>query len=69
MTTQPLTQGGMTKRELFAAMAMQGMMANGELAKVMKSTADGAGVRIDDMYAIMAVGQADALLRKLEEAK
>jgi hypothetical protein len=46
---------GLTKRELFAAMAMQGALANGNK--------DGA---LTD-YATVAVGAADALLAALED--
>lgn len=50
-------EAGLTKREYFAAMAMQGMVAN--------PTANG---RPED-YAADAVAQADALIEALDRAK
>lgn len=50
-------QGGLTKRELFAAMAMQGLCANHDI-----------GVEFGGSYfAVTAVKQADALLTALRE--
>ncbi len=51
---------GLTKREIFAAMAMQGLMAArvGSLQQVR-----------DEQYAENAVFHADALLAELEKAK
>lgn len=48
--------GGLTKREYFAAMAMQGLMAS-----------DFHGEIGFDACALVAVKQADALLKALEE--
>lgn len=47
---------GLTKRELFAAMAMQGLLANPE-----------GGDRHQELIADYAVAQADALLAKLSK--
>ena len=64
MTTQPLTQGGVTKREFFAAMAMQGMMADGKARDELAETE-----HCYEVHALHAIKMADALLRKLEESK
>ena len=50
--------GGLTKREYFAAMAMQGLLA-----------ADVNYVVTEDRTALFAVQHADALLAQLEEAQ
>lgn len=58
------TVPGMTKRELFAAMAMQGLITNpGDLEETMSQETLGATI------ADWAVGYADALLRALEKSK
>ena len=67
--TQPLTQGGLTKRELFAAMAMQGMMANSDITKGWAESLIKGVAKAGNGISEIAVGQADALLCKLEEAK
>lgn len=66
VATEVLTQGGLTKRELFAAMAMQGLMAN----RVGYANSDiAAAGSLEAAVASDAITMADALLRKLEEAK
>lgn len=52
---------GLTKRELFAAMAMQGLLSNPEVHKA------GGYTRAD--LAAESVMQADALIEALNEAK
>lgn len=51
---------GLTKRELFAAMAMQGMCANPQLM-------DNDSQKQIDWIAVLAEKQADALLKSLEQ--
>lgn len=53
--------GGLTKRELFAAMAMQGLLSN---SRTFPTPND---IEIKDMAA-SSVDCADALIRKLEQA-
>ena len=54
--------GGLTKREYFAAMAMQGMFANSHATEMtIKHGAD-----VVDRFAIQAVKAADELLKQLE---
>ncbi len=60
--------GGVTKREHFAAMAMQGMLANSELMKTIdKSTKSGHDLY--PTYASLSLLAADALLAALEESE
>ena len=54
-----LSSGGLTKREMFAAMAMQGLCAGVEYGRVID----------EDAIASDAVACADALLAKLTEPK
>lgn len=53
--TQPLDEWGMTKREFFAAMAMQGMLSNDYLSDTYQLEA-------------CAVEHADRLIRALNES-
>lgn len=53
------TYPGMTKREFFAAMALQGVLSCHTLRQTTSP----------EMYAIMAVNCADALLKQLEAIK
>jgi len=58
-TGQPIVyDSGLTKRELFAAMAMQGMLANPADLK-----------RDQDGVVEFSIGCADALLKRLEETE
>lgn len=56
-------RGGLSKREYFAAMAMQGMLANPEINKRARKN----GVYSPREYARWAVDSADALLAELEK--
>ena len=53
---------GLTKREHFAAMAMQGLLSNPALVDTMNES-------IDRWVSVQATAQADALLSRLEEAQ
>lgn len=55
--------GGLTKREYFAAMAMQGFISNSELIKITKGTESVANLY--ESFACDAVSQADALIEAL----
>lgn len=55
---------GLSKREHFAAMAMQGMLANTDMMKVVMDSDEFASPWDD--YAEQAIKQADALLAALE---
>jgi hypothetical protein len=57
---------GLTKREHFAAMAMQGMLANTDMMKVVIHSDEFASPWDD--FAAQAVQQSDALLAALEES-
>lgn len=59
---------GLTKRELFAAMAMQGLLANSWQAKDLDSLGDPAEIQMQTT-AGAAVAMADALLSELEQRK
>lgn len=54
---------GLTKREYFAAMAMQGIISNSELERIRLS--EKTEKRCAD-YAMLSVKYADALLKELE---
>ena len=55
-------QEGVTKRELFAAMAMQGLLSNSEMGKQMRQKTDRV---VGDTVARLAFECADALLTEL----
>lgn len=55
----PYLQEGLTKREYFAGLAMQGLLSNDEHIKEEKS--------YPDITADLAIQYADALLKALEE--
>ena len=59
---------GLTKREYFAAMAMQGIAAHPNNA-IIDAVAEQEGVRASDAMARLAVLYADALLRALEKER
>ena len=62
------TDGGLTKREYFAAMAMQGIMASlTEMQAIGSSTLHHAGM--DENLAREAVSIADAVLKELDKPK
>lgn len=69
MTTDDEDFNGLTKRELFAAMAMQGLLANGTISVATKRAADKHGVDEDALCGKMAVEFSDALLTALSEDK
>ncbi len=67
-----LDLSGLTKRELFAAMAMQGFLAGACTAESMDGIQNGARERncsIDEFQAQIAVAQADALLAELSKER
>lgn len=59
---RPVVNGGLTKRELFAAMAMQGLASNGDAMQAMAKK----GILEWDIVAD-AVRMADSLLAELEK--
>lgn len=61
-----LTQHGLTKRELFAGMAMQGLLTDSGLKKSVYELAKGEGQSPEQYISDMAVEHADALLAALE---
>ena len=64
------TGGGLTKREYFAAMAMQGAMANTALIQSAAYVQDRDGDAPPTLIAAVAVASADALIEALnKEAK
>lgn len=77
MSNDPrIEQVGLTKREMFAAMAMQGMLANADgvnrvwkKAKELNHDSVVAGDVSMNCIAEAAVGQADALITELEKKK
>jgi len=73
LTTPDVGYLGLTKREHFAAMAMQGLLANGEdvryvngLSKQQKKDFDWS---CEDHISLIAVSYANGLLKALEETK
>lgn len=58
---------GLTKRELFAYGAMQGMLANPELYKTACKNID--PNRMADFYSLCAVEHADALIAALNQSQ
>lgn len=61
---------GLTKREYFAAMAMQGAMSTlstPERSDAMVSIAKATGKSVSQVIALQAIQQADALLKELEK--
>jgi len=63
-TVRPVTSGGMTLRQHYAGLAMQGMMADG----LVREDLDG-DKNCYQVFAINAVKMADALLAALEDKK
>lgn len=55
---------GLSKREYFAALAMQGLLANPEMTKLADETQGGA-IESSDIIASMSVTCADALIQAL----
>ncbi len=64
MITRQITSGGMSLRQHYAGLAMQGMMADG----LVREDLDG-DKNCYQVFAINAVRMADALLAALEERK
>jgi hypothetical protein len=60
---------GLTKRELFATMALQGLCANSAIPAHLEALAQDAQIRREDVLPFMAIESADALLKALGEAK
>lgn len=66
---EPGVQTGMSKREYFAAMAMQGILANRELQIALYADVSGGhykGQTPETILAHEAITQADELLKQLE---
>ena len=61
--------GGITKREYFAAMAMQGMLANEPLTKGFASKAAETDMNTGIFVAAAAILMADSLMAALAEGK
>lgn len=55
---------GLTKREYFAAMAMQGILANDELRIALLKDKIVDGTTVDNFISVYAIKQADALLNQ-----
>lgn len=60
-------KGGLTKREYFATMAMQGIMSNGVLSKFLGQEAELSGRLIEHTVAILSKRCADALINELNK--
>lgn len=58
---------GLTKREHFAAMAMQGLTANADVMSVLSELQSKGKGQLNHLVARMAVEHADALLKALED--
>jgi len=63
----PVTLEGLTKREYFAAMAMQGILANRELQVAIYEDVKFYNTTPDNALAFHAVMEADKLLKQLEQ--
>lgn len=62
-------EGGLTKREYFAGLAMQGMISNSTFFEQIVIKRENGAVRsIEDRTGRLAVDYADALLKALEES-
>jgi hypothetical protein len=55
----------LTKREYFAALAMQGLLANPEVTRLIPDAEDSGAVRLTSAGPSCAVEQADALIAEL----
>lgn len=70
LETQNPLGGGLTKREYFAGLAMQGILANEQLREKLiadtKNDKNYGKIELDNCIAKEAILQADALLKKLE---
>ena len=62
-----LKEFGLTKREMFAITAMQGILANEELRMKMIKDQQADGTTPDNFIAVYAVKQADELLKILDK--
>jgi hypothetical protein len=58
---------GLTIREHFAAMAMQGFLSDSAVLENLNTLSEKDGRDPDDLIAIMAIRQADALIEALEK--
>ena len=65
-----IANAGLTKREWFAGLAMQGLLSNPNLTTIMAEAAkiEGHG-KPQKIYARLAVEDADALIAELNKAK
>lgn len=63
------TAGGLSKREYFAAMAMQGIFSNSGMVKAIGQRCKVEDREPEEFIADAAVLAADGLLQKLEEKK
>lgn len=60
---------GLTKREYFAAKAMQALVSNSEAVAIMQEEAEKMGKLGIGMLAAIAVSQADALIAELSKGQ
>ena len=58
---------GLTKREHFASMAMQGLLANSKLPEITAYVTSNFNVSAEQAASMMAIENADALLAELEK--
>jgi hypothetical protein len=63
----PYSELGLTIREHFAAMAMQGLLSDSAVLENLNTLSEKDGRDPDDLIAIMAIRQADALIEGLEK--
>lgn len=63
---EKLVSSGLTKREYFAAMAMQGLLANSNVVGVPEKLADG-NLAIEGGLEYLAVALADSLIDELND--
>lgn len=59
--------GGLTKREYFAAMAMQGICANASFLSALNDTANNNNTHTEKLVAFSSVEVADALIAELNK--
>ncbi len=60
-----MVNGGLTKRELFASAAMQGMLAGNSIQESIETVHQQSGVDFEKLLANCAVAVADALIEAL----
>ena len=65
----PSSSEGLTKREYFAAMAMQGLCQEGAWSKTIQNQSEALGSTSSESIAVYAVDLADALIEALNKTK